>query len=146
MVELRQAKQEDKKFLYELKKQALKDYVAKTWGWDEKWQEDYFTKNFNPKLLKIIMKAGKKIGSISIIDKPNHIFLSLIEILPEYQNQGIGSKLIKDLLARAEKLKKDVFLQVLKTNKKAQNLYHRLGFSIVEETNTHFKMIKKNKN
>jgi ribosomal protein S18 acetylase RimI-like enzyme len=143
MVELRQAQQEDKKFLYELKKQALKEYIAKTWGWDEKWQEDYFAKNFNPKLLKIIMKAGKKIGSISIIDKPDHIFLSLIEILPEYQNQRIGSKLIKDLLARAEKLKKDVFLQVLKTNKKAQNLYLRLGFSIAEETNTPFKMIKK---
>ncbi|MFW9902601.1 MAG: GNAT family N-acetyltransferase [Candidatus Thorarchaeota archaeon] len=141
-IELRQAKYEDYSYLYELKKRTLKKYISNTWGWDENWQKKYFSTNFNPDLLKIIIKGGNEIGCISIIDEDNQIFLSLIEILPEYQNQGIGSKLIKDLLIKAENLNKPVYLQVLKTNEKVKKLYLRLGFSIIEETKTHFKMIK----
>ena len=143
MIELIQAKFEDFEFLYRLKKTTLKEYISKTWGWNEKWQEEYFSKNFNPDLLKIIMKAGKKIGCISIIYEEDQIFLSLIEILPDYQNKGIGSKLIKELLGKADKIKKPVFLKVLKANEKAKKLYFRLGFSIKEESETHFKMTYK---
>jgi len=70
-------------------------------------------------------------------------FLSLIELLPKYQNQGIGTSLIKDLLSKAEKNNKPVYLQVLKSNINAQKLYKSLGFSKVEETETHIKMIYK---
>ena len=84
------------------------------------------------------MKAEKEIGCISIIEKKDHIFLFLIEFLPEYQNQRIGSKLIKDILGKADKLKKPVYLQVLKANEKAYRLYNRLDFSIRKETETHF--------
>ena len=143
MLELRQANSDDYNFLYNLKKETLKKYISKTWGWDEKWQKEYFSKNFKSEILKIIIKAGKEIGCISIIDEEDHIFLSLIEILPNYQNQGTGSRLIKDLLVKAEKLNKIVNLQVLKTNEKAQKLYLRLGFIIEEETDTHIKMIYK---
>jgi ribosomal protein S18 acetylase RimI-like enzyme len=142
-IELRQAKHEDYSYLYELKKRTLREYISKTWDWDENWQKKYFSSNFNPDLLKIIIEGGNEIGCISIIEEDNQIFLSLIEISPEYQNQGIGSTLIKDLLIKAEKLSKSVYLQVLKTNEKAKKLYLRLGFSIIEESETHYKMIKK---
>lgn len=92
--------------------------------------------------LQIIEKAGKDIGCISIMEELDHISLSLIEILPKYQNQGIGSTLIKDTIAKAE-INKSVKLQVLKTNKKAFKLYERLGFILEEETETHFKLIYK---
>ena len=101
MLELCKANSDDFNFLYTLKKKALKEYISKTWGWDEKWQKAYFSKNFKPDLLKIILKSGKEIGCISIIEKKGNYFLSLIEILPKFQNQGIGSKLIKDLLIKA---------------------------------------------
>jgi len=52
-------------------------------------------------------------------------------------------KLIKELLGKADKIKKPVFLKVLKANEKAKKLYFRLGFSIKEESETHFKMTYK---
>ncbi|MFX1324928.1 MAG: GNAT family N-acetyltransferase [Promethearchaeota archaeon] len=141
MIELRQALQKDNEFVYSLKKKTIKEYVSKKWGWDEKWQREYHSQKFEPELLKIIKKKGKDIGCISIIKEENRFFLSIIEILPEYQNQGIGMDLITNLLAKADKNEKDVNLQVLISNEKAQKLYTRLGFRIEEKTDTHYKMV-----
>ncbi|MFX0038838.1 MAG: GNAT family N-acetyltransferase [Promethearchaeota archaeon] len=51
--------------------------------------------------------------------------------------------LLKDLLLKAEKNNRAVYLKVLKTNIKAQNLYQRLGFVVKEEIETHIKIIYK---
>ena len=141
MVELRQAIQKDRNFLYKLKKKTLKEYIQKTWGWDEEWQKDYHIQNFKPELLKIIIKSGKKIGCFSIIEEEDRFFLSVIEILPKYQKQGIGTGLITELLSKARKRNKSVYLQVLRHNERAQKLYKNLGFSRVSDTDTHYKMV-----
>ena len=143
MVELRQAIQKDRNFLYKLKKKTLKEYILKTWGWDEEWQKDYHIQNFKPELLKIIIKSGKKIGCFSIIEEEDRFFLSVIEILPKYQKQGIGTGLITELLSKARKRNKSVYLQVLRHNERAQKLYKNLGFSRVSDTDTYHKMVYK---
>ena len=97
--------------------------------------------NFKPKLLKIIIKSGKKIGCLSIIEEEDRFFLSVIEILPKYQNQGIGTGLIAELISKAKERNKSVYLQVLRHNEKAQKLYKNLGFSIESDTDTHYKMV-----
>jgi len=97
-------------------------------GWDEKWQKNYHSQTFKPELLKIILKSGKKIGCISIVEEENRFFLSLIEILPKYQNHGIGTGLIMGLLSKAKKRNKSVYLQVLRHNEKAQKLYKNQSF------------------
>ena len=50
-------------------------------------------------------------------------------ILDKYQNQGIGSYILNDLLA---KTKKPIFLYVFIKNKKAIALYKRHNFIIIE--------------
>lgn len=97
--------------------------------------------NFKPKLLKIIIKSEKKIGCLSIIEEEDRFFLSVIEILPKYQKQGIGTGLITELLSKARKRNKSVYLQVLRHNERAQKLYKNLGFSRVSDTDTHYKMV-----
>ncbi|MFX1456251.1 MAG: GNAT family N-acetyltransferase [Promethearchaeota archaeon] len=144
MIELRQANSDDFNFLYKLKKKTLKEYISKTWGWDEEWQQNYFSQNFNPEVLKIIVKSEEEIGCISIIEEENRYILSLIEILPQFQNKGIGTRLINELLSNAIKQNKAVYLQVLKTNEKAQKLYKKLGFSIESTKDTHYEMVYKN--
>jgi ribosomal protein S18 acetylase RimI-like enzyme len=144
MIELRSANPDDFNFLYQLKKKVLKEYISKTWGWDEKWQKEYFIQNFKPDEIQIITISGKKIGCISILEEDLCFSLSLIELLPENQNKGIGTQLIKELILKANKCKKCVKLQVLKVNYNAQRLYKRLGFSIKEESETHLQMIYKN--
>lgn len=135
-IELRQIETSDFDFLWRLHNAALKEYVTQTWGWDENWQRESFIKTFNPSEGKIIVIDGKDAGYLWVIEKENEILLASIRLLPEFQNHGIGSKIIRDLLDKSEK---PVRLQVLKVNP-ARRLYERLGFEICEETATHFTM------
>jgi len=135
----RQITNNDLEFLWKLHNLALKDYVAQTWDWDEDWQRLDFTEKFNPADGKIIVVVGVDAGFWRTIERETEMLLVSIRILPEFQNRGIGTKIIKNLLNES---KNPVRLQVLKVNP-ARRLYERLGFKIFDETETHFKMIRR---
>jgi|TARA_B110000263_G_scaffold209121_1_gene191060 ribosomal protein S18 acetylase RimI-like enzyme len=63
-----------------------------------------------------------------------------IQLLPQHQDRGIGTSLIDVLFKEARDEGKRLTLQVLKVNDRARQLYERLGFSTVEETDTHYLM------
>ena len=141
VIQSRPATPEDSEFLYNLKKITLKEYIKQTWGWDEGFQRNLHQKRFDPDKYRIIQDKGKDIGCISVETHPDKLFLSIIEILPEYHNKGIGSSLIRNLIQKGIQEEKNVELTVLKVNHKAFNLYQTLGFTIVGETQTHYQMI-----
>ncbi|MFW9856214.1 MAG: GNAT family N-acetyltransferase [Candidatus Thorarchaeota archaeon] len=143
MIKLRPALPTDFAFLYLLKKKTLKEYIEATWGWDEEFQYAYHQRNFDPSKLSIIQDDDKDIGCLSVSEDSQRIFLEVIEIVPEYQSQGIGRRLILDLILRGRDSRKNVELQVLRTNHRAQKLYAALGFQLVGESKTHFHMVCK---
>jgi ribosomal protein S18 acetylase RimI-like enzyme len=63
--------------------------------------------------------------------------LNEIQLLPEFQGQGIGSDLIRQEIARTQVQQIPLRLRVLKHNTRAQHLYARLGIVVFEETETH---------
>lgn len=138
-VTLRPAKPEDAEFLYYLLKAAMQQYVAQTYGWDELWQQAHFQKNFDPARQQVIVLEGQDIGVIAVERKETEIFLAKIYLLPEYQNRGIGTRLIEALLREAFGQNLPVRLRVLKVNP-ARRLYERLGFKVIEEADTHYLM------
>lgn len=135
----RPAFDQDYDFLYQLHVATMKDYVDKTWGWNDDFQEKIFKEKFEPDKLKIITFDKKDIGIIVIEDRDEDVFLRIIEILPEYQNKGIGKYIVQSLIDKAKNENKVVFLYVLKVNP-AQNLYKSLGFEIISEITTHYIM------
>jgi ribosomal protein S18 acetylase RimI-like enzyme len=135
-ISFRQIVSDDFDFLWRLHNAALKVYVEKTWGWNEERQRELFAESFNTSNGKIIVVDDTDAGYLWTLEKETETLLVSIRILPEYQNRGIGTKVIEDVLAKSEK---SVRLQVLKINP-AQNLYKRLGFETVGETETHFIM------
>lgn len=137
-IEFRQISNDDYEFLWQLHNAALKNYVAQTWGWNEDWQKSDFAEKFNPANGEIIVVDGIDAGFWQTIKRQNETVLVSIRILPQFQNRGIGTKLIENLLAVS---KNPVRLQVLKINP-ARSLYERLGFKVLDETETHFKMVK----
>jgi ribosomal protein S18 acetylase RimI-like enzyme len=117
----------------------MRPYVEKTWAWDEQWQAQYFHDHFDPTTRQIIEGDGVPIGCISVERREDSIFLAVIEIAPEYQSRGIGTRLIRGLCDEADSRGVPVELKVIRANT-AQRLYRRLGFAVVEETETHYLM------
>ncbi|MEZ4516439.1 MAG: N-acetyltransferase [Chloroflexota bacterium] len=63
----------------------------------------------------------------------------MIEIAPPFQDQGLGSKIIRDLQTQAQDQQKPLTLHVLKANQSARHLYERLGFvQKAEEENKYY--------
>lgn len=141
MIHFRPVTQNDSEFLFQLKKQTLKEYITLTWGWDEEVQRDFHQKNFKPEKYRIIQEDGQDIGCLSVEEHSDKFILNIIEITPKYQNKGIGSLLIRDLINEGIQKKKYVELQVLKVNQKALRLYKSLGFILKGETDTHYQMV-----
>lgn len=57
-----------------------------------------------------------------------------IDLLPEYQRQGLGTRLMDALIAHLkEKGIGGVMLGVAKDNEKGQNFYRKYGFEVIEE-------------
>ena len=135
-ITFRKIKPEDFEFLWRLHNAALKEYVTKTWGWDEVWQRRNFSQTFDPEAGEIIVVDELDAGFLWVNEHEAETVLVSIRLLPRFQNKGIGTKIIREIL---DSSKNPVRLQVLKVNP-ALNLYKRLGFKVFAENETHFSM------
>jgi ribosomal protein S18 acetylase RimI-like enzyme len=140
MVSLRQATNDDYNFLYQLHAAAMREYIEATWGWQETWQQEYFENKFNPTNRQIIQIDGQDAGVVIIEKHDQEFYLALIEILPAFQGRGVGTAIIRKIIAEAHSAGLPVTLHVLKTNTPAKELYNRLGFSTVQEEESRYKM------
>lgn len=129
----------DGEFLYRLKAACLKEYVSAIWGWDEANQRRRFSANFDPAGSRIVVAYGRDVGQLALEVAPGEIFLSGIYLLPAYQGQGLGSQILGDLLSEARQRRSPVRLRVLRGNP-ARDLYGRLGFRVIDKTDTHYVM------
>jgi ribosomal protein S18 acetylase RimI-like enzyme len=137
---LREASEGDREFLWRLHRATMKDYVAATWGWDERFQREFFDERFEPKGLRIVVVGGEDAGMIATARRAEAVELVSIRVAPAFQGRGIGAGLVEDVLAQAREEGLRVELSVLKANPRAKELYERLGFEVSGETDTHHRM------
>ena len=133
---------EDFDFLFELKKENFKWYVDKIWGWKDDDQKERLQQDLKEHLphKRIIMVDNKPIGVYAIhMTNDGDLFINEISILAEYQNKGIGRKILEEQLKENHKKGIRTILQVFKDNP-AKKLYEQLGFKVYGETETHYQM------
>src|SRR5205085_11100574 len=133
---LRKATTADLQLSYDIRKNALQEYITQTWGWDEDWQWKYHLEDFDTSIMQIIEKDDEPAGSLELVDEDNSIRVTDIYIIDKFQSKGIGEDIMKKIIEKAAEEKKDVTLQVLKVNDKAQEFYKRLGFIQTGESNS----------
>ena len=139
-LKLRKASQDDMEFAFQVKRASFREYAELVWGWDEDMQRQLHDRRFREQDYRVISLDGKDIGIISMAVEPDCVFVNNLYILPEHQGQGVGRKCMQVILERGRDLGLTVRLQVLKVNPRAVAFYKRLGFTITDETDTHFLM------
>ena len=92
---------------------------------------------------RIVVKNRRRIGMVKFFRDQDQWVIIQLQIAPEYQGQGVGSHLVKDIIDKASQEGAVVSLSVLKNNP-AQGLYERLGFEIADEFENDFSMTWKN--
>ena len=78
---------------------------------------------------RVALIGEKIVGSCSIINLRDGCHINNISVDPQHRNQGIGQKLLVDIMDIAKsKGNKTLFLEVRKSNLSAQTLYKKYGF------------------
>jgi ribosomal protein S18 acetylase RimI-like enzyme len=125
---LRAAKSEDRAFLHELNRLAYEDVVTRQFGvWDDRAQRQRFDSKLQRAAFRIVELAGQPIAAVWSSEHDDHVFLHELLVLPEFQNRGLGSEILRRELARAEAVRKPMRLHTLVLNR-AQEFYKRHGF------------------
>ena len=137
-VELRPWTRDDLDWGFEVHRQALGPYVAATWGWDDAEQRVAWEQRAAIGRQAVLVD-GQRAGFFNAAERDDGFWISNIELLPEFQCRGIGTRLLQGVLDRADDAGKPVGLRVLRVNP-ARKLYERLGFAVVSEDDTHYYM------
>lgn len=136
---LRKATISDFGFIFRVYRATMKPYIEKIWEWDDGAQRQHYEQSFSADDYQIIQLEDEDIGVLSMLPMEEYDFLARIEILPDYQNQGIGTAIMQSLIERAKAKKHPIMLRVFKINP-AHHLYERLGFQAMRQNEIHYDM------
>ncbi len=136
----RNCKDTDIHFIYTLKERCFKWYIEKIYGWNENVQMELTRKEMDEHLadMNIIQYNGIDIGLFTFYyDDIGDACIGMFAILPEYQGNGIGTGILRNVLEENRNVR--IYLKTYKENP-ARNLYRRVGFVKYDETETHWLM------
>lgn len=132
---LRSATARDLALTYAITEEAMRAYAEATWGpWNADEEFRKHRRNFVPETHRIILIGRDEAGLLAIEDFPTYTWLVKIYLRAAFRGQGIGSVLLRQVIADASAQDKPVRLQVLRVNTRAQQLYFRHGFTVAHET------------
>jgi ribosomal protein S18 acetylase RimI-like enzyme len=129
---LRPATADDLPFARRLYLDNMREVTERVLAWDEAKQTESFDVRFVPAEVGIVVLDETEIGWMQVAESDGEIFLKQFFIDPRFQRRGIGTRLLRDLIERAERAGKAVTLGVVKGNP-ARSLYERHGFRITGE-------------
>jgi ribosomal protein S18 acetylase RimI-like enzyme len=138
-IDLETATPADKPFLYATFASTRLEELAVT-GWSEEQKEQFLRMQFEaqrqsylrdiPEAEYSVIRCGSMaVGRLIVERTPSEIHIVDIALLTQYRKQGIGSILMRRILAEAEQTRKSVRLFVEKFNP-ALHWYERLGFEV----------------
>ena len=126
-IALREARPVDYGFARQLYRATMHDMTEEAFGWDEYRQDMSFARQFILKEVRIITLAGKDVGWIQTRAEGAVLNLFQFYVAPEWQGRGVGSYVLKRLMADAKRRGRVIALSVMKGSP-AIRLYQRHGF------------------
>lgn len=90
-------------------------------------QDAHYRANYPGATLDVIEMEGKPVGRLYVHRGSADIRIMDIALAPEFRGQGIGTALLRQLMAEADESGRKLSIHV-EMNNPARSLYHRLGF------------------
>ena len=140
-IRVRPATPEDIGFIASVVLEASRERLSRKDGWDPaRWHAgalkvtaDEVAGGKPHSVTHVIEAAGVPVGRLRVVRPGDHIYLGGIQLLPAYQSQGIGTSIVRRLMAEADAGRLPLRLEVEKDNPDARRLYVRLGFRVIED-------------
>lgn len=88
----------------------------------------------------IIECAGQKAGRLILDRAFDHLHIMDIALMPEFRGLGIGSVILREVIAEARAKQLPVRLFAY-TGERALGLYHRLGFTDLNDDGIHTELV-----
>jgi len=147
---LRPATDSDDSFLFEVYASTRTEELLTT-GWTEDQKQAFlamqfhaqrsdYTERFPNSELSIVVVDGADAGRLWVDRSADEIRILDIALLPYQRNRGIGTSLLNELIREAQAATAALRHAVYATNERAQRLYRRLGFTVVEDFATYVLM------
>lgn len=102
-------------------------------------QHSYYMEHYRLATFDIVLVDGEPVGRLYVDRRKAEIRIIDIALLPLFRNRGIGSTLLKELLAEGEQSGRAVTIHVERYNP-ALNLYTRLGFRHIADNGVYYLM------
>jgi ribosomal protein S18 acetylase RimI-like enzyme len=128
----------DDVWLDELRRDVYRDLFEATWGgWDEPRHQRHFAECMKLGGISIIEIDGARVGMVQLCEVSDGVEVREIQVEPRHQNRGVGTAVLRDVMAAARARGRCVRLSVGLENQGALRLYERLGFRRVGRSDTH---------
>jgi len=138
----RPAMNSDYDWLYALNQEIYQNLITLEFGyWDKEEELTLFRNTWNTQNITLIIVDKKRAGMFILEERDDHLWLAEIQITPLYQNSGLGTKVIQQILTKAQQRNIPLRLRVLHANYRAYQLYQRLGFRCINSAKHHHEMI-----
>ena len=132
---------DDEKFLRRVYHSTRLDEMARV-PWTDEQKSAFLDQQFNAQhehyglvfenaQFLIIIRDGIDIGRLYIDRQPDEIHIIDIALLPEFRRNGLGAKMLQEILDEGRETKRKVTIYVEHFNP-ARHLYDRLGFKHVD--------------
>ena len=101
--------------------------------WQFERQSEEYNQRFPDARYDVILVNGVPAGRIWVGGDDKQIRLLDIAIIPQFQNRGVGTYLLRQLMAEATQANKVLRHMVFVLNDNAHRFYERLGFVVIED-------------
>lgn len=142
-VELRPVSESDNEFLLSVYASTREDELAQVeWAEGQKemflrWQLNLQRREYETRFpdadYRVIVVDQEPAGRIWVGTDDEQIRLLDIALLPQFQNRGVGTGLLKGLMVEADGAGKALRHMVFVLNNNADRFYERLGFKKIED-------------
>ena len=134
----RQAAESDVPFLMRLRRESMDKHLNATGASTS--ESDHLARlRYRFDCAEVLLQDGNPVGLLKVSRDGQDWKVIQIQLLSELQGQGLGAKLLKQVITEAVAAGASLTLSVLQANP-ARSLYERLGFVVESESEYEYNM------